>query len=296
MIKISCLKININFILLTMNLITLLNPFNCCIKKDQLNQLNSDIFPSIYNKFLIIDYKKKWVISDKIFYVNKDRNKIIFLCHNKKKKEKYLAKISKINKNEIEVLKHLHKNDFIVNIENIYYNKYGSIQIMKHYHNGDLSKYICKNMINKNVIIKHLIHCVKSIHEQKIYHRDIKLENFLIQEKPKFNILLTDFELSSKSLYNNSLQGTILYMCPECFINKITNNQKRDLWALGVVVFYIIYNNFPFIGKSFNEIKNNIINNKLNNDIKLKKNSKYNKLLYSLLEYKIEKRELKVFM
>jgi len=62
----------------------------------------------------------------------------------------------------------------------------------------DKSKYFLKAKINnyyrlKNIFIK-LIHCILYMHNKKVAHRDIKLENFMIDIHD--NVKIIDFGLS----------------------------------------------------------------------------------------------------
>ena len=88
----------------------------------------------------------------------------------------------------------------------------------------------------------------KIMKENKIIHRDLKLENILIKylENKKYIIKLADYG-SSKRLnslsknYCNSNIGTLIYMAPE-ILNGQKYNYKCDLWSKGVIL-YIFYKN-----------------------------------------------------
>lgn len=248
------------------------------------------ITPDINNKFLITSYQDKWFISNKIFYISNNRSKIIYFCYNKNNKNMYLAKVSKYKQNEIYILNKLRNNNLCVEVKDIFNNQYGSIIIMRYYPNSDLKKfYITQNKYNLDIIIYNLILCIESIHKLKIYHRDIKLENFIIGKLPKFKVLLSDFEMSTSNLYLNNKQGSLYYLPPEYFTHKNINNKKRDLWALGIVIYYTIYKKFPFEGKTYNEIKKNIIYETVIYNIKYKR---YNFIIYNLLQKNAEKRKI----
>ena len=256
------------------------------------NQKNT-IIPNLNNKFLITSYKKKWYISNKIMYINHDRSKIIYFCCNKNNKSIYLAKLSEYRQNEFNIINKIRNNNFCIKIKDVFRNQYGSIVIMKYYPHSDLKNFLIKkNIYNLNTLIYNLISCIDSLHKLKIYHRDIKLENFIIEKIPGFKILLSDFEMATNNLNLNNKQGSLYYLPPEYFNNNISNNKKRDIWALGVVIYYIIYQEFPFKGNSCNEIKNNILYGKLIYDIKY---SQYNLLLSNLLQKNPVERKIIIF-
>lgn len=88
-----------------------------------------------------------------------------------------------------------------------------------------------------------LAHC----HNQNICHRDIKLENVLVDEKD--NVKLIDFGFSLKC--NNktrlvSFCGTPPYMSPELSAKNPYNGQSSDVWALGVALYLMTTGKFPF--------------------------------------------------
>lgn len=75
---------------------------------------------------------------------------------------------------------------------------------------------------------------IEYLHKKKIVHRDIKLENLLLDENG--NIKLCDFGFSVRILNNQDLRstycGTLEMMAPEMFsLQKY--GESVDIWALG---------------------------------------------------------------
>lgn len=69
-------------------------------------------------------------------------------------------------------------------------------------------------------IFMQIVDAIKYLHSQEIFHRDIKLDNILLDFKK--NIKIVDFGFSVKCKPNNKLKmfwGTPCYMAPE-IINK----------------------------------------------------------------------------
>lgn len=80
-------------------------------------------------------------------------------------------------------------------------------------------------------------------------HRDIKLENILIDSE--LNVKLIDFGLCD-SFYCNKLRscvGTPGYMSPEVVLGN-DYNEKCDVWSLGVVLYTMMTSHLPFTAQS----------------------------------------------
>ena len=88
------------------------------------------------------------------------------------------------------------------------------------------------------------------MHENNIIHRDLKLENILI-DTSNLNIKLIDFGFAIKISNQKKLTifcGTPSYMCPE-IVKKIEYFGKpADIWALGILLYVMLYGKFPFRG------------------------------------------------
>jgi len=91
---------------------------------------------------------------------------------------------------------------------------------------------------------------IKYLHEQKILHRDIKLNNILIDDN---NILkLSDFGISKKLEQDNFTQtavGTPYYLSPEIITNT-PYDHKSDIWMFGCTLYELAMGSRPFEGES----------------------------------------------
>ena len=115
-------------------------------------------------------------------------------------------------------------------------------------------KLIFNKLKNKYKIIKQLIKTINFLHKcnPPIIFRDLKPENIMIDNHG--NLKLIDFGLARYMPNNDNYKltgntGNDRYMSPEVFFNK-NYNLKADIYSLGLIIYYILTNNQPFIGYS----------------------------------------------
>ena len=76
----------------------------------------------------------------------------------------------------------------------------------------------------------------------------------------KYGIKLTDFSSEKICLRNNLNINTIKYSSPETLTNNANSN--CDIWACGIIMYYLLSGAFPFIGDDIEEIRTKIISSK----------------------------------
>lgn len=91
-------------------------------------------------------------------------------------------------------------------------------------------------------------------------HRDIKLENILLDET-RTRVKLIDFGFSTCIPHEKKVKifcGTPSYMGPE-IVSKIEYaGPPADIWALGVLLYALLCGRFPFKGANDKELYSNI--------------------------------------
>lgn len=112
-------------------------------------------------------------------------------------------------------------------------------------------------------ITAELVATVSYLHAQRVIHRDIKLENILLNfklgddltsfsafEQTEPLITLTDFGLSKRVAFKNLLLttkcGSQDYVSPELLMGLEYDGFLLDSWSVGVVVYAILENRLPF--------------------------------------------------
>ncbi|KAJ3386321.1 hypothetical protein HDU84_001615 [Entophlyctis sp. JEL0112] len=117
-----------------------------------------------------------------------------------------------------------------------------------------------------------IICAVGYIHSIEIVHRDLKLENILLDEHG--NVVIIDFGFANKSKGPNGLLqtscGSPCYAAPELVTQDGYNGEKADIWSCGVILFSMLAGYLPFDddpanpdGENINLLYNYIMETKL---------------------------------
>ena len=134
-----------------------------------------------------------------------------------------------------------------------------------------------------NLIMKQIVTGLNDMMNILMIHRDIKLQNIMIDFpdkcdelltmtkgerikflkevdllNTKFNIKIADFgyakRLKSIEQIETTLCGTYLYMAPQV-INDQKYNYKADIWSVGVILFELLTTASPFYAKTKQELE-----------------------------------------
>ena len=101
------------------------------------------------------------------------------------------------------------------------------------------------------------------IHQKNVAHRDMKLENLLLDSN--LNVKIIDFGFSIENLRDKTMNifcGTPSYMAPELASKKEYYGHLTDIWAAGILLYVMLAGYFPFRGKSLSKLSPNIYRNK----------------------------------
>mmetsp|Transcript_18503 Transcript_18503/g.25576 ORF Transcript_18503/g.25576 Transcript_18503/m.25576 type:complete len:180 (+) Transcript_18503:302-841(+) len=156
--------------------------------------------------------------------------------------------------NEITILKNLQHPGLIQLIE---YGDQGVVQkpsgriinnliyIVMEFVAGGLLFDTCQGLgsMGENVgryFMNQLLETVEYMHNKQVVHRDLKLENILVDED--MNLKVADFGFACYKNINklSSYRGTMTYMAPEIKEGKQYDGTQVDVFSMGVILFIIV--------------------------------------------------------
>ncbi|KAL6227512.1 hypothetical protein ACLB2K_001469 [Fragaria x ananassa] len=154
---------------------------------------------------------------------------------------------------EIETLKRL-KHPNVVRLYEILASKTHIHMVLEYVEGGELFDKIRHNgrvtEAESRKIFQQLIDGVSYCHRKGVFHRDLKLQNILLDEEG--NIKICDFGLSAlpQHLHKDGLLhttcGTPNYVAPEILRRRGYNGATVDIWSCGVILFAILSGFYPF--------------------------------------------------
>lgn len=109
-----------------------------------------------------------------------------------------------------------------------------------------------------------MIEVLSYMDSKNVAHRDLKLENILVDDQ--IDIKVADFGFATYKKINKltSYKGTKTYMAPEIREGKVYDGRQIDMFSTGVILFIIVQGIFPFEqAKRSDKIYQLIINQKL---------------------------------
>ncbi|XP_008937030.1 PREDICTED: hormonally up-regulated neu tumor-associated kinase-like, partial [Merops nubicus] len=172
------------------------------------------------------------------------------------KQDSYVLKNMKREPRIHQMIKHPHIVRLYETLEtdNSYY------MVMELCLGGDLLDRVCdkKRLAEREVkrYTRQILSAVEHLHCQGIVHRDLKIENFLLDENN--NIKIVDFGLSNTANFKGLSQellhtqcGSPAYAAPELLAHQ-KYGPKVDVWSIGVSMFAMLTGTLPFTVEPFN--------------------------------------------
>ncbi|CEM40049.1 unnamed protein product [Vitrella brassicaformis CCMP3155] len=171
-------------------------------------------------------------------------------------------------KREIALLQKIdHEN--IIKFFDFYEDKVFLYAVMEKCDGGELFEQVIKRKKfterDASVLCRQMLSALHYIHSLGIVHRDIKAENFLFLDRTETSPLkMIDFGMSARleqGQYLNEVCGSPHYLAPELIRRQY--NFQADMWALGVLIYLMLYGRYPFDGLGTHAIVKEIMNKKV---------------------------------
>ncbi|XP_075687799.1 NUAK family SNF1-like kinase 1 [Rhinoderma darwinii] len=163
---------------------------------------------------------------------------------------------------EIEITALL-EHEHIIQVFEVFESTDKIIIVMEYASNGELYDFINnKHQLPESEarrFFRQIVSAVHYCHKKGIVHRDIKLENILLDEN--LNVKLADFGLSNLYHKNQVLEtycGSPLYASPEIVKGLPYHGPEVDCWALGVLLYALIYGSMPFDNSNYKTLAEQI--------------------------------------
>ncbi|XP_032219380.2 serine/threonine-protein kinase MARK2 isoform X3 [Nematostella vectensis] len=175
--------------------------------------------------------------------------------------DRYVSKNMRREARILQMVRHPHIISLleVVETENRYY------LVFELAGGGDLMDYICyrKRLGETEVrkFIRQIISAVQYLHQGGIIHRDLKVENLLLDEE--YNIRIIDFGLSNTVSvakpgdlspikdYCKTQCGSPAYAAPEILGHQLYGT-KVDVWSIGVNMYAMLTGKLPYTAEPFN--------------------------------------------
>ena len=216
----------------------------------------------IWGKYFKIETINSNAISD--IYKGKNRTTKEYVSIKEIKKIK-VNDSDKLIKNEIEIIKQLNSENTLLPIETI--ESLDSYFIVSEIYNMTLEEYIKKRKEPLSIdeikeILFELNKLFKSMNEKNIIHGNLNLSNILItinkSKLGKLNFKIANFGLNELKEHNFNINPETI--SPEV-LKRENISLKSDIWSLGIIIYYLLFKEYPFNGSEYNII-NQIESNK----------------------------------
>lgn len=192
------------------------------------------------------------------------RKKFACKCVVLRNDAKYIAKLQE----EVNVLRELRGHDNVIRLYDVFCVDNELFIITELGRGGDLFHLLTthpKHGVTESYAAKTVAQMLSSVaflHSRQIVHRDLKLENWVLESgKDVWSPLkLIDFGLSTHFTPGHRLSrvvGSSYYVAPE--VLKKSYTEACDLWSLGVIVYMLLSGAPPFYGKNDEAIKASIV-------------------------------------
>ena len=178
-----------------------------------------------------------------------------------------LYTISKIYSHltEPNILKKLIQYDFVPKLISSFQD-YEYIYLITTYYDGKSLNFFRNDNMTENQL-KFISACVIQsliyLRKENIIHRDIMMQNIIMDKKKYFNVIDFSFSINYSEKNNRSKYLNTYNMVTPPEMEKLKEyDYNSDYYRLGSILFYLIFKTYPYIVKLKNNVTEIIINYK----------------------------------
>ncbi len=178
---------------------------------------------------------------------------------------------SRLNREVAANLKLSHK--CIVEVQEVIENADFMFIIMEYVNGGNLESYVSKKRpLDERIARKYsadLVDAFVTVHKQGVCHRDLRIENLLLNSQSELKI--ADFGHAGLfrggyDIFSTMAVGSASHMAPEQLVGSNYSGEKLDVWSFGIILHFFLagYNPFESYGtvqESLENIKNADLSN-----------------------------------
>lgn len=187
----------------------------------------------------------------------KETEQLVAIKTIRKRKIETEADLIRIRR-EIQIMSSVrHPN--IIHIYEVFENREKIVLVMEYAAGGELYDYLSEKKVlteeEARRIFRQVAIAIFYCHKHNICHRDLKLENILLDEQG--NAKIADFGLSNVFNHKALLStycGSPLYASPEIVTGTPYHGPEVDCWSLGVLLYTLVYGTMPFDGSNFKRL------------------------------------------
>lgn len=146
---------------------------------------------------------------------------------------------------ESEVLNQLEHENIVKMFGFFFGNRRQEPAILLEYCESNLKRRVKKlsNEDRRRIIVE-LSSAMKEVHRVGIIHRDLKLENILLDSNNRVKVsdfgLCTFIKSDDETMSHTQMAGSMKYMAPEILQGRTNYDEKVDVYSFGVVVFVVL--------------------------------------------------------
>ncbi|KVI01986.1 Protein kinase, ATP binding site-containing protein [Cynara cardunculus var. scolymus] len=144
----------------------------------------------------------------------------------------------------------MHDSDRYELVRDIGAGNFGVARLMRDKQTNELVavKYIERGE-KARFFFQQLVSGVGYCHNMQVCHRDLKLENTLLDGSQAPRLKICDFGYSKSSVLHSqpkSTVGTPAYIAPEVLLKKEYDGKIADVWSCGVTLYVMLVGAYPF--------------------------------------------------